>query len=581
MTNRTFRLAAPSVAVLALVSSIVGIVNQFTYDDRYIVEMNPLMRAGHWARVLVSSYWPRDWGGDGYRPLTMLAFKVEFALGHGSPIAFHAASIALYACTSVLVYWLARQLLPNWAAWLTAALFAVHPVHVEAVANVVGQSEILVALAILGATILYLRDRLRGALEPATVAWLCLLYAIGCFAKEHGVVLPAILAAAEFSVIRDDAPLGDRVRRLRPTYLAFVLIAVLFVGVRAWVLSDHSLGGFRPFTPFSTLNISAGDRVLTAFGVVPEWLRLLYWPAHLSSEYGPPAIQIAQGWRIGQAPGILLLVGAFALALVLRRRQPVITFGVALAAITLLPSSNFILPAGIVLAERTLFLPSVGAMLVLGALCVLGAEWARARFGARRDLVTLARGVIALPLVAGAAWSAERTTVWRNNDRLFHQAVIDSPDAYRAHYMLGAWSFENKRKREGEAEYRKALNLFPYDPFLSYNMAEQYRLAGLCGPAVPLYRWTHGLDPHFPLGHGAFAWCLLNEGFYAEARSRALDAIRIGSDIKAMRRVIFLADSVTGAGRSHGARAGAHQTAVAGKLPESVPKTRPATNPGG
>ena len=71
--------------------------------------------------------------------------------------------------------------------------------------------------------------------------------------------------------------------------------------------------------------------------------------------------------------------------------------------------------------------------------------------------------------------SIQRTTVWRDNDRLFHQAVIDAPRDYRAHFMLGAWNFEQKRKREGEAEYRKALALFPYDPFLSYDLAEQYR----------------------------------------------------------------------------------------------------------
>ena len=84
---------------------------------------------------------------------------------------------------SVLVFHLARRMLPLWAAWLAAALFAVHPVHVEAVANVVGQSELLVAAALLGATILYLRDRRHGELKPGTAAWIVLLYAAGCFAK--------------------------------------------------------------------------------------------------------------------------------------------------------------------------------------------------------------------------------------------------------------------------------------------------------------------------------------------------------------------------------------------------------------
>lgn len=579
MTARTSRMAAPAVAVLALVSSIVGIVNRFVYDDRYIVEMNKLMPDAHaWGRVFRSSYWPADWGGDGYRPLTILAFKIQYMVGHGSPIVFHAVNIALYMLASVLVFRLAAQLLPEWAAWITAALFAVHPVHVEAVANVVGQSELIVAVALLSATSLYIRDRLKGALRPRTAVTVCVLYAVACFAKEHGVVLPAILAAAELTIIQEAGPVRDRIRRLRPLYLVFVLIAVLFVGVRARVLADHSIGGFQPFTPFNTLHISSGDRILTALGVVPQWLRLLYWPAHLSSEYGPAEIEIAQGWSVTQVPGVALLVAVLALAVMLRRREPVITFGVSFVCVTLLPSSNFVLPAGIVLAERTLFLPSVGAMLVIGALAVIASNWLRARFGERRDLPRLGWAALALVLLAGTARSIQRTTVWHDNDRLFHQTVVDSPLAYRAHYMLGAWDFENNRKREGEAEYHKALSLFPYDPFLSYNMAERYRTAGLCGPALPLYRWTHGLDPHFPLGHGAFAWCLLNEGHYAEARTRAFDAIRFGSDIRLMRRVIFLADSVTAADRTQ-TPMGAHAEAASrGKLPDSMQKAAENTN---
>jgi hypothetical protein len=261
-----------------------------------------------------------------------------------------------------------------------------------------------------------------------------------------------------------------------------------------------------------------------------------------------------------------------AFAVLLRRRQPTISFGIVFTGIALLPSSNFILPAGIVLAERTLFLPSVGALVVVGALCVIARDWMRVRFGDRRDLWLLTRAAILLVAAAGAVRSMQRTTVWRNNDRLFHQAVIDSPAAYRAHYMLGAWAFENKRRREGETEYHKALSLFPYDPFLSYSMAEQYRFAGLCGPAVPLYRWTQGLDPKFPLGHGAFAWCLLNEGSYDEAKTRAFEAIREGGDVKGMRRVIFIADSATAADRKRALNGDERHAGTVGKLPETVQK---------
>ena len=95
-----------------------GIVNRFTYDDRYIIELNPAMRTLHgWWRVFQTSYWPKDWGGDGYRPFTILAFKIQWAIGHGNPAVFHAVNILLYAAVSVLVFVLARRVLPLWSAW--------------------------------------------------------------------------------------------------------------------------------------------------------------------------------------------------------------------------------------------------------------------------------------------------------------------------------------------------------------------------------------------------------------------------------------------------------------------------------
>jgi len=573
VTELRSRLAAPSVALISIAASIIGIVNEFTYDDRFIVAKNAMVRSPHgWWRVFLSPYWPRDWGGDGYRPLTILAFKSEYFVGHGSPAVFHVVNIGLCALASVLVFSLASRLLPTWAAWITAALFAVHPVHVEAVANVVGQSELIVACAIVAATSLYLRDRLLGRLHLSTAVQMFALYAVACFAKEHGIVLPAILAAAELFVIPDESPWADRIRRLRPVYLTFMLIAVSFLAIRSHVLADHSLGGFAPFTAFSTLQISSRDRVLTALGVVPQWLRLLYWPAHLSSEYGPPEIAIAQGWSVSLLPGTMLIVAILALAIVLRRRQPIVSFGISFACLALLPSSNFLIPAGIVLAERTLFLPSVGAVLATGSLCVAAAD--RYRTSPHHiGLSRAAQAVLILVLAAGMARSIQRTPVWRENDRLFHQAVIDSPDSYRAHYMLGAWDFEEKRRREGEAEYHKALSLFPYDAYLSFSLAEQYRLWGLCGPAVPLYRWSRSLDPSFPLGHGVFAWCLLNEGQYDEARQQALEAITAGGDLKGMRKIIFLADSSRVADQKEHV---SHDTVVPaghGILPETVQKS--------
>lgn len=566
MNRRIDRFAAPAIALLALASSAVGLANGFVYDDRYIIELNPAVASlHHWWALFTQSYWPVVAGGDGYRPLTVLFFAIEHAIGRGSPLPFHIVNVALYALVSVLVFHVAQWMLPRWAAWLTAACFAVHPVHVEAVANAVGQEELTVAVLLLVALIRYVEARRRGSFGRRDAVLIVGLYAVACFCKEHGIVLPALLVLADWLLVSDPRPLRERARSLRPFYLALVGVAIGFVAVHAAVLASHGLTGFNAFIPFQTLKLSTRDRILTMFGVVPQWIRLFYWPLKLRSEYAPPDIAIAQGFSVAQVPGMLLLGSILAIGAVLWRKRPVITFGIAWVVITLLPASNFIVPAGIILAERTLFLPSVGAMLILGDLAVLLA--ARLRVASDRGF---AMAAAALLLAAGLVRSVDRTQVWHDNDRVFTQGVIDAPDSYRAHYMLGIWDLQQGRTDKGEYEEWVALKLFPYDPFLSYSLADTYRSHQQCEPAVQLYTWTFALSPAFPLGHGDDAVCLLLLNRFTEAKHQAFIALtRSQATYPQLHKVVILADSVLQADSS---RSGVVQAGTTGKVPEQRQK---------
>lgn len=556
------------VVCIALAGSVIGVMNWFTYDDKYIVELNTAVHTlHHWWRLFAQPYWPPSWGSDGYRPITMLSYAVEWWAGRGTAVMFHVTNIVLYCAVAASVLSLGRRMLSRRGAWLAAALFAASPLHVEAVANIVGQSELSVALTTIWAVVLYIDARKAGPLPLRTAVAIGALYAVGCFAKEHGIMMPALLIAAEVVIIADSRPWRARMLELRPFFLALFAIAVGYFGVHTLVLSDKAIGGFQPFVPFQSLRLSNTDRVLTMFGVVPQWLRLFFWPAKLSSEYGPPDIQIAQGPSVAQIPGLFLLIGTLGLAVALRRRRPVVSFGVAWVCITLLPASNFIVPAGILLAERTLFLPSVGAMLIAGDVVDMAVERATPLW---RNVAMAGLGLV---LLAGVVRSARRTTVWHDNDRLFNQAVVDAPLAYRAHYMLGAWDFENKRKSAGEREYRRALSLFPYDPFLAYNMATQYRQNAMCGPALPMYAWAYSVaGGEFSIGKGEYAFCLLDQGHFAEARAAALEAMRLGGQgpLKQLRFILQTADSAM----ANGPRKGSLPAGLGGgKVPEPVQKT--------
>jgi tetratricopeptide (TPR) repeat protein len=409
-------------------------------------------------------------------------------------------------------------------------------VHVEAIANVVGQSELAVALLMTAAMALYVHGRALGPVTSKRWTVIGALYAAALLFKEHAITLVALIPLAELTVVRDRAPLRKRLADLRLPLLALTLVAATYLLIRSRVVIGT---GFQPFIVFQALDLSSSNRVLTMIGAAPEWVRLFLWPARLLTEYTPPYIDVAQGPSITQLAGLVVLVGILGIAVASWRRSPVATFGIGWLVLTLLPASNFLVPAGFIIAERTLLLPSVGVMLAIGS----AIPWLYERV--ERSRVTQVAAAAALvALVSLGTWrSITRNRVWMNNDTLFRQAVRDSPESYRAHFMLGTHLFENKRKTEGEMHYRRALQLFPYDPLMAYALAEQYRGAGMCAPAIPLYQWFFSLEPQAGRGHIGYATCLLLSLRPEEARAAALRSLQLGGRLGPAREIISAAKS--------------------------------------
>jgi protein O-mannosyl-transferase len=481
--------AIAALVALAILSAWPGVFNGFTYDDRYIVyENRALHDLGNWWRFFGMSYWPPSLSGEGYRPLTILLLAIEWAVGHGKPLVFHLVNIGLYAVVSVGVFCLAETCLPFAAAWIAAALFAVHPVHVEAVANVVGQAELLAALFTISALYLYVTKRRSNSLGGVGSAAIVLLYAAACLSKEHGAMLPALLLAAEFTIIQDATPMRARLVALRPLALGLCLVATGFLGAHLRA-TTQGITGFQPYAPFTMLGVGTSGRILTMFGAVPEWLRLLIWPLRLSPEYGPPANPVVPDFQLYQLPGMIIVAAAFTLAVVSRRTIPALSFGIWFIAITLLPVSNFLFPAAGFISERTLFSPSIGLVISLGAAVPVIYQ----RLTQRRAEIAIA-SVLALVLALGAAHSMNRTRVWKDNQTLFERAVIDMPNVYRSHFMLGSLRVDQGRAVEAEREFAAAMSLYDKDPAVPFTLGEVYRTAGLYAPAVTMYQDALKID---------------------------------------------------------------------------------------
>ncbi len=463
--------------MLALAASIASLGNGFAYDDISIIANDwRIHRLDAPWQFFSRSYWAHV---ALYRPLSSLAFAVQWRLGGGAPLLYHLVNVLLYLLACLLVYGLAVRLLGKSPGWWAAALFAVHPVHVEAVGNSVGQSELWAAVCVLAAVTYYMsvRDRIR----PLDIAVLAAFYGAGCLFKEHAVILPGLLLAVEGAMLTGRFRAVVQRRDLVFLYTALLLTAVVLLVVRASVTG--SFAGERSAAALA--NLSLGDRLLTVLGVAPEWYRLLLIPVHLQADYMPLEIRVAHGLGPRQIVGGLLLFSTGIAGWRARHRLPTIAFAVSWVAITILPVSNLVVPTGILLAERTMFLPSVGA--VLGA--AVGIDWLierlRRQWPRLRVLATGAGGVL---LLAGTVRSAWRQPVWRDSETLFASLLVDAPDSYRTHW-IHAHTLAAKGDRSGaERAYQKALGLFQDDPRLLAEMGDRYSATNRCGQAVALYR---------------------------------------------------------------------------------------------
>jgi len=525
-----------SIAAIAFIATASAINNRFTYDDIVIITQNPTVKDLHrpWD-VFTRSYWPKPFSADLYRPLTTLALAAEWKLGNGAPWPFHAVSILEYVLVALAVYALARTLLPNWGAWTAAALFAAQPVHVEATAIGVNQGELLTALWIILGVGLYLKARREQDLSPRRQAALVGLYLAACLTKEHGLMLPGLLGAAELTVVHDPRPWRERLRELRPFALILMLTGVVYLGVRRLVLPD--LVG--TFAAEAFRGATMGGRALTMLSVVREWLRLMLWPAHLQTDYTPREIEAATGWGSDQWLGVALLIAVAVLAWWARRRQPVVTFGILWVAVALFPVSNVLVPTGIVLAERSLFLASAGMMLVVGS-AVAAVETAPVISRATRLAVAVAIGAL---VVTGTAAAFRRQTVWHDQQTLFKHMVEEAPLSYKAHWGYGDLIFRDGDRARGEKEYRIAIALFPYSWYLFTNLGDRYRSAGMCEPAVKEYHRSLLLAPAAVATRSSLIACLLYIGKYQAAKRQIQIGVAVGKELENLENFRIAADS--------------------------------------
>lgn len=436
----------------------------FAYDDRDFVETNQALRslAGGLAGFLLP-FPPEQPERALYRPLTHLSYAVDYALFGATPRAFHATNVALYTLASLALLGLAGTYLgrPGFAV-AVALLWALHPVHCEAVDAIAGRSELLALLFGLLSLAAWVRHLEPTGAGRGALALSAGCYALSCLSKESGAVLLPVLAVHAWAL--KPPPRGAGLRGWLAPLRDLAPHAVVLVGYL--VLRTAVLGQFSPDAAILRGHGLAA-RLWTAGAVFAENLRLLVLPTVLQPDfYYQALIGIVETPSPRAVLGLVAATAALAgwAALAWRhlsagpdaphaRERAVAVCAGAIFLVFLLPTSH-VLDIGALLAERFLLAPSVGFVLLV----VLAG-----RAGLRR-LAAPPAVAIALVLVlafAGAWRSHARALEWRDPVALWSAAARVLPDDVRVHTNLAATYLERGDLPAAKAHIDRALVIRP------------------------------------------------------------------------------------------------------------------------
>ena len=441
------------VALVSAVPYLVSIGYGFVYDDGPIIANNPSLHApsGLLAAWHVA-YWPAEWGRAGlFRPVVQFAYALLWNVSGGAPWLFHLYAVALYAACAVAVLVLLTRAVPERAALLGALIFAVHPLHVESVANIAGSAEVVAAIASIACVMLMVRafDEREGEVRGDAIGWRpalasAALFAVALGAKESAATVPAIAALCVWGWRSPGEATRIRARAVFArgwrAWTAFTVVLVIMIAARRAVL-----GGYSPPSTALAVGLDGETIVQRWWTMTAAWplvSHLLLAPTRLSMHYGPTTVLPHHGASALAVMAIITVAAMIAAACVIARRgdrRPLVAIGWGMLGY--LAASNILVPTGQLLAERTLFFSSVGVVMLAG--------WALAQAElaprVRRGALVVAGALVVIGTIA----TMRRVPVWSSEERLFQSGIEYDPAAFYPYRDARARRRPTWRQRAG------------------------------------------------------------------------------------------------------------------------------------
>lgn len=518
------------IIALPLIAFLNTLDNTFVYDDVFTITDNYFIRNwGNFPAFFTDDYFKYS-GEVTYRPVVTFSYFIDYSLWHLNPAGFHLTNILLHAVNAVLVYLLISAVSrSSTASFLPSILFALHPILTEAVNGISYREDLFATTFFLGSALLFIQSAIRNPQSKIHYYFLYIpalfSYLLALCSKEMAITLPLIIFLLDWL-------LGDKGRikkNIINYYIGFILVSIFYLFLRfVWFHNPVEKQLMYPDNSFLV-------NLLTMPKIFCSYIKLFFFPISFNAEY-----IIAHTKTPFAATFILSIIFLGVIGVITYRfyhHSRCLFFFMLWFFVTLAPMLN-IMPIANIMAERYLYLPSVGFCAILAYITIgiwryactfISWEGGNLNVSTSRFnqlLLVFVTCLILIPAVQYSVFTIKRNKIWKDPFTFWSKTVEDSPNSSRAHNNLGMIYLQKDKTDLAICEFQASIAI-ESDPEYHHNLGMAYQKKGMKEEALQEYYRVLAVNPNSALTYNNMGNILIDTGRFDEGILKFKEAVRL------------------------------------------------------
>jgi tetratricopeptide (TPR) repeat protein len=480
------------------------------YDDKVYVSENSHVLNGLTGSGVVWAFTSCYLGY--WQPLTWLSLMVNSQLFGPGPVGFHLVNVFLHLANTLLLFAVLRKMTAAiWPSAFVAALFAIHPMHVESVAWISERKDVLSTLFWFLTMFAYVRYVEKPSIGRYIIA--IIFFALGLMSKPMLVTLPFVLLLLDYWPLSRFLNSKFSILNLLCEKIPFFILAAVSGVVTFLTQKAGSV-------IFDTKTVPLADRVGNAFLSYARYIGKFFWPQNLAVFYpfDVGSLVVRQ-----MAMSIVLLIVISVLVIYFGQNRRYLPVGWFWFIGTLVPVIGLVTFTGSAYADRFTYIPYIGLFIMLAwGLPELLSGWPN-----RKIVLGVAASMTLTALGIFAYW---QVSVWNNSITLFSHALEVTQSNAVVHNYLGNSYFDLKRYQDAMESCKQAVNLMPDYAEANYNLGNAYSKLGRYQDAAQAYKQAVKIKPDYAEAYNNLAVAYVNIGSFQDALESCRQAVTIKPD---------------------------------------------------